>query len=213
VAPQIDTNDAAHLTACSLRQPIMRAWCTANRGLLACGILLDMQTPLVVRPLTTDERATLETGLRSTSAFTVRRCQILLASAEGQSTSTIAHHLRCPDQTVRNVLHAFHQRGLAVLQPPSSRPHTTSVIFDAGACESLQALLHQSPRTFGKPTSLWTLPLAAEVSFAQGLTPRLVSDETIRTALRRLGVSWKRAKHWITSPDSAYARKKNDATG
>jgi transposase len=109
---------------------------------------------------------------------------------------------------VRNVLHAFHQRGLAVLQPQSSRPHTTSVIFDAGACESLQALLHQSPRTFGKPTSLWTLQLAAEVSFAQGLTPRLVSDETIRTALRRLGVSWKRAKHWITSPDPAYARKK-----
>ena len=29
--------------------------------------------------------------------------------------------------------------------------------------------------------------LAAEVSFAQGLTPRLVSDETIRLALRRLG--------------------------
>jgi transposase len=167
----------------------------------------------VVRPLTADERATLETGLRSTSACTVRRCQIRLASAEGQSTSTIAHHRRGTDQTVRNVLHAFHQRGLAVWQPQSSRPHTTSVLFDAGACASLQALLPQSPRTFGKPTRLWTLQLAAEVSFAQGLTPRLVSDETSRTALRRLGVSWKRAKPWITSPDPAYARKQNDATG
>jgi hypothetical protein len=37
----------------------------------------------------------------------------------------------------------------------------------------------------GQPTSRWTLALAAEVSFAQGLTPRLVSDETIRLALRR----------------------------
>jgi hypothetical protein len=55
--------------------------------------------------------------------------------------------------------------------------------------------------------------LAAEVSFAQGLTPCLVSDEAIRVALRRLGVSWKRAKHWITSPDPAYARKKNGAIG
>ena len=82
-----------------------------------------------------------------------------------------------------------------------------------GGCESLRALLHQSPRTFGKPTSRWTLALAAEVSFAQGLTPRLVSDETIRVALRRLRVSWKRAKHWITSPDPAYLRKKNGATG
>ena len=167
-----------------------------------------MQTPLYVRPLLADERATLEAGLRSSSAFTVRRCQILLASAEGQVTTTMAHDLRCTEQTVRNALHAFHQRGLAALQPQSSRPHTSAAIFDAGTCEALRALLHQSPRTFGKPTSRWTLQLAAEISFAQGLTPRLVSDDAIRVALRRLGVSWKRAKHWITSPDPAYARKK-----
>jgi hypothetical protein len=68
------------------------------------------------------------------------------------------------------------------------------------------------PRTFGQPTSRWTLALAAEVSFAQRLTPRLVSDETVRLALRRLRVSWKRAKHWITSPAPAYARKKNGTT-
>jgi transposase len=172
-----------------------------------------MQTSLFVRPLTADERATLETGLRSASAFTVRRCQSLIASAEGQSTPTIARELRCTDQTVRNTIHAFHQRGLAVLRPLSSRPHSTSTIFDAGVCESLRALLHQSPRTFGTPTSRWTLALAAEVSFAQGLPPRLVSDEAIRVALRRLRVSWKRAKHWITSPDPAYRRKKNGATG
>jgi hypothetical protein len=109
-------------------------------------------------------------------------------------------------------MHAFHQRGLTVLQPQSSRPHTTAAIFDAGTCEALRALLHHSPRTFGKPTSRWTLALAAEVSFAQGLTPRLVSDEAIRGALRRLGVAWKRATHGITSPDPAYARKKNGAT-
>jgi transposase len=171
-----------------------------------------MQTPLYVRPLLADERATVETGLRSASAFTVRRCQILLASAEGQTTTTIAQALHCTEQTVRNALHAFHQRGLAALQPQSSRPHTLATIFDADTCEALRALLHQSPRTFGKPTSRWTLQLAAEVSFAQGLTPRLVSDEAIRVALRRLGVAWKRAKHWITSPDPAYRRKKKDAT-
>src|SRR5207244_8937420 len=64
------------------------------------------------------------------------------------------------------------------------------------------------PRMLCNPTSRMTLALAAEVNFDQDLTPRLFSDETIRTALRRLGVSWKRAKHWITSPDPAYARKK-----
>jgi transposase len=172
-----------------------------------------MQTPLYVRPLLADERATLEAGLRSASAFTVRRCQSLLASAGGQTTPTIAHNLRCTEQTVRNALHAFHRRGLAALQPQSSRPHTAVTLFATDTCEALRALLHQSPRMFGKPTSRWTLQLAAEVSFAQGLTPRLVSDEAIRVALGRLGVAWKRANHWITSPDPASRRKKKDATG
>jgi hypothetical protein len=172
-----------------------------------------MQTPFFVHPLTADERAAWETGLRSASAFTVRRCQSLLASAEGQPPTAMAGSLRCTDQTVRNVIHAVHQRGLTVLQPLSSRPHTTSTIFDAGACEALRALLPQSPRTFGQPTSRWTLARAAKVNCAQGLTPRLVSAATMRVARGRLRVSWKRAKHWLTSPDPAYARKKNGASG
>ena len=101
---------------------------------------------------------------------------------------------------------------MSALQPKSSRPHRTQAVFDTGRRERLRTLLHQSPRTFGKPTSVWTLALAAEVSCAQGLTPRQVSGEAIRLALKQLGVCWKRAKHWITSPDPAYLRKKNGAT-
>jgi transposase len=171
-----------------------------------------MQTSLFIRPLMADERDTLAAGLRSAEAFTVRRCQILLASAEGQHTTTIARALRCHDQTVRNAIHAFHQRGVRALQPKSSRPHRTQAVFDTERRERLRALLHQSPRMFGKSTSVWTLALAAEVSYAQGLTPRQVSGEAIRLALKQLGVRWKRAKHWITSPDPAYLRKKNGAT-
>jgi hypothetical protein len=39
-----------------------------------------------------------------------------------------------------------------------------------------------------------------------------VSDETIRFALKRLGIPWKRAKRWITSPDPYYAQKNTSAT-
>jgi hypothetical protein len=49
--------------------------------------------------------------------------------------------------------------------------------------------------------------LAAEVSFARELTPRQVSGEASRLALQQLGVRWKRAKHWITSSDSANLQK------
>ena len=50
------------------------------------------------------------------------------------------------------------------------------------------------------------------MSFAEGITAERVSDETIRQAILRLGVRWKRAKQWITSPDPEYARKKVRAT-
>ena len=72
-----------------------------------------MKTPLYIRPITDEERAALEAGLRSHDAFTVRRCQMLLASRERQKPSSIAKSLRCAPQTVRNVLHAFDARGLA----------------------------------------------------------------------------------------------------
>jgi len=167
-----------------------------------------MQAPLFLRELTDKEREALEAGRRSSQGFTVRRSQMLLASAQGQTTTTIAHQIGCNDQTVRNAIHDFHQRGLAALEPKSSRPHTTHEAFDAQGRERLHALLHQTPRTFGKETSIWTLNLAAEVSLTVGIVSRPISGETVRNALAQLGVRWKRAKHWITSPDPEYVRKK-----
>jgi transposase len=167
-----------------------------------------MKPPLFVRPLTPDENQALRTGLRSPSAFTLRRCQILLASAEALKPSQIRDRLGCSTQTVRNALRAFAAEGIACLREKSHRPVSARPEIDDHRCERLQALLHRSPRDFGKPTSLWTLQLAAEVAFAVGITERQLSDETIRQALKRLGVGWKRAKTWITSPDPAYARKK-----
>jgi transposase len=167
-----------------------------------------MRAPIFVRALTEEERQHLTARLRSSDAFVVRRCQIILASAEGQKAPVIAQALRCDRQTVRTAIHAFNQTGLAALRPGSSRPQTIQAAFAPHEAERLRALLHQSPRAFGKPTSLWTLELAAEISFDQGLTKEQVTGETIRATLARLGVKWTRAKEWITSPDPAYARKK-----
>ncbi len=171
-----------------------------------------MQAPLFVRPLTDHERDTLTAGLRSPAAFTLRRCQILLASARHEHVPAIARALGCNTQTVRNAIHAFNRSGLAALSEGSSRPHQIAAAFDAIAAERLRALLHQSPRAFSKPTSIWTLDLAAEVCAAEGITAERVTGETIRVTLKRLGVRWQRAKQWITSPDPAYRRKKGDAT-
>ncbi len=172
-----------------------------------------MKPPLVLRTFTEDERATLEGGLRSADAFVLRRCQILLASARRERPLVIAQALGCDDQTVRNAIHAFNERGLAALTKRSSRPQTIHAAFPPARAEHLRDLLHRSPRDFGHATSLWTLDLAATVSCAEGLTPTRVSGETIRATLARLGVRWRRAKQWITSPDPQYAAKKAGATG
>ena len=172
-----------------------------------------MRPPIFVRPLTDLERERLEAGLHAQDVYEVRRCQILLASARGEWVPRIAEMLGCNDQTVRNVLREFEGAGLdACLTRGSSRPHTIHAKVDEVGREQIRALLHQSPRTFGKPTSVWTMELAAEVSFAEGITAELVTGETIRQAILHLGVRWTRAKDWITSPDPEYARKKVRAT-
>ena len=172
-----------------------------------------MKPPLFVRSLTSDERQQLETGRRSRNAFTARRCQILLASSRGERVSKIARTLGCATQTCRNVIGDFARNGVLSVSEKSRRPKTVQPLLDAANCERLKAFLHTSPRQFGKPTSLWTLQLVADVSFEQGLVSRPVSREVIRRAISRLGVKWKRAKHWISSPDPQYALKKSNWNG
>ncbi len=172
-----------------------------------------MKPPIFVRSFSEEERDALEAGLRSKDAFVLRRSQILLASSRGESPPKIAAGLGCGSQTVRNAIHAFNERGLSALEPGSSRPRRTQAAFDEKSAERLRELLHRSPREFGRDTSLWTLEMAAEVAFEEGLTHRRVSGETIRaTLVRLLGVRWQRAKRWITSPDPLYERKKEGAT-
>jgi transposase len=171
-----------------------------------------MRQPIYVRDLSQDERALLEEGLRSSDAFTVRRCQIVLSSAEGQRSSQIAKQLHCNDQTIRNAIRDFHAKGLAALRPGSSRPHRINYKIDKKQVEQLKEMLHQSPRDYGKPTSIWTLSLAADVAYEQQILKQAVSRETVRQALKRMGVNWKRAKKWITSPDPAYELKKSNET-
>jgi DDE superfamily endonuclease len=110
---------------------------------------------------------------------------------------------------VRNVIRAFNVHGVSVLQPRSRRNRVIYSSFDTAGAEALRALLHQSPRLFDKPTEVWTLELAAVVAHAQGLTAWRVSGETVRATRARMGVRWRRAKAWITSPDPEYARKKS----
>jgi transposase len=171
------------------------------------GMLWHMK-PLFVRPLNLEERAALEVGLRSQDAFTLRRCQILLASADRQKPSRIAKALRCSTQTVRNTIRDFEERGVECLHKGKPVPVTVQPVLDAEKREQVRTILHQSPRNFGKTQSNWTLRLLAEVCHEQGLSDTRLSPPTILDAIVRLDVSWRRAKRWMVSPDPQYVLKK-----
>jgi transposase len=153
-----------------------------------------MHPPILVRGLSRAERAQLEAGLRAPGAFTVRRAQIVLLSAAGRRPSEIAPGLCCAVPTVRNGIRAFNAGGLAALSAGSSRPRSAAPVLDGAKRERLRALPHQSPRAFGQPRGTRTLAPLAQVAHAQGLSATVPSAETIRQALLRLGVGWRRAK-------------------
>jgi Homeodomain-like domain len=122
-----------------------------------------MKPPLFVRPLTDEERHHLEAGLRSKNACTLRRGQILLASAQQHTPAQIATHVAWSVHTVRNALHACAQAGLVCLTEQSCVPRPVQPVLDAAKRARVHALLPQSPRTCGTQRSTWTLAVLAEV--------------------------------------------------
>jgi transposase len=172
-----------------------------------------MKPRIFVRDLSEQERQSLSAGLRSWDAFVLRRSQSLLASARGETAPRIAKALSCDEQTVRHAIDAFTQEGLAALQAGSSRPHHLRTVLRADVTvEMLKALLHHPLRDLGFETSLWTLDLLVQQCVRLGWMARPVSIEAMRQTLSRLGINWKRAKHWITHPDPLYQEKKPLAT-
>lgn len=168
-----------------------------------------MESTLFVRELNCDEEYRLKFCVRGRDLFALRRAQIILASSRGVGCRAISEQVGVSLSLVRYVIHLFNEQGVACLRQGSRRPKSAAPLLDEAACEGLRHLLHQSPRTFGHSRSLWSLELLAQVACEQGLTAQRVSKDTIARSLQRLGVSWKRAKAWITSPDPHYARKKS----
>jgi hypothetical protein len=102
-----------------------------------------MQIPLFMRSLTVDEQTTLEAGLRSLEASTVRSCQQLLANDWGQHT-IMARTLRCHDQTVRPAIHGFHRLGVAGPSGPPPWPDEGSQTVTHAALSTAYVICGES---------------------------------------------------------------------
>lgn len=166
------------------------------------------------RLLSEEEIQELDLGLKSSNKTVVWRSQaILMSSKEGLNPRQISQRLGYGGEMIRRVIHAFNEIGIKAIYPESQAPKTDQRAFNDAAREKLKDVVHQSPRDFGIENSVWTLRELAQVSYEQGLTTWLVHPDTISETLHQLGVTWKKAKRHIQSPDETYHVKKNDAIG
>jgi hypothetical protein len=172
-----------------------------------------METPIFVRPLSEEERESLQKGLRSKDTFTMRRSQMLLASSRGERAPNIALNLGCASQTVRDAIHDFNGRGLLALQAKSSRPKRTRDAFDRKNAEEL--------REMAPPLSERVRILDEPVDSCDGLRGGLRRGTHRRARLGGDGAGDAFAPAWGSLdagqavdnlPDPLYERKKGGAT-
>ncbi|WP_309049757.1 helix-turn-helix domain-containing protein, partial [Streptomyces sp.] len=160
-----------------------------------------MAEPVRVRRLTDQEGQELQQIVRrgSTSSVRYRRAMMLLASAGGNRVPVIAQLVQADEDTVRDVIHAFNEKGLACLDPrwAGGRPRQLSDDDE----NFLIATATTRPVKLGQPFTRWSLrKLVAYLRKVHGRVIR-IGREALRCLLARRGVTFQRTKTWKESPD------------
>ncbi len=163
-----------------------------------------MRQPTVfVRPLAPTEGQRLKRLSKRAKHYSTRqRAAILLASASGLSAAQVANALLTDESHVREVIHAFNERGFDSLTPNwrGGRPRRLTederarIVAVAGARPDLQ----------GVPLTRWSLRRLARHLAAEGIS---VSPAQLGRLLAQAGLSFQRTRSWKASPDPEYERK------
>ncbi|WP_344079081.1 helix-turn-helix domain-containing protein [Luedemannella helvata] len=85
----------------------------------------------------------------------LRRAIVVLMSAQGQPAVDIAHLLKVCDDYVRDVIHAFNERGFGALDPKGSGRPPKKV--DEPTRTKIRAIAWCDPRFLCQPFSVWSL--------------------------------------------------------
>jgi transposase len=160
-----------------------------------------MAEPVRARRLSDDEGRRLTQLVRRGrgNPIRIRRATIILASASGTPVPAIARLVAADDDTVRDVIHAFNERGLAALDPrwAGGRPRLISnddVAFIVATAKS-------RPETLGRPFTHGSVrKLAAYLRRNDHRVVR-IGRERLRQLLREHRVSFQRTRTWKESRD------------
>jgi transposase len=160
-----------------------------------------MAEPVRARRLTDQEGQRLQQIVRrgKHGSIRVRRAMIIMASASGTPVPAIARLVAADEDTVRDVIHAFNQNGLAALDPrwAGGRPR---LISDEDI-EFIVAAATTRPEKLGQPFTHWSLrKLAAYLARNQA---RIVTigRERLWQILHARQISFQRTRTWMESAD------------
>lgn len=159
-----------------------------------------------VRPVSMEEGRRLQRISRTAKdPVKLRRAIVVLMSAQRQSVPDITSLMQVSADYVRNVIHAFNERGFDTLDPKWSggRPRRIS----SQAREHICLIARTSPADWKITAfSTWSLAKLAEHLVQQAVVPA-VSRETLRRILREGKVSWQTTTTWKSSNDPDFIAK------
>jgi transposase len=162
----------------------------------------QMADPVRARRLSDHEGRTLTQIVRRGrgNSIRVRRATIIMASSSGTPVAAIARLVAADEDTVRDVIHAFNQRGLAALDPQWAGGRPRLISDDDIAFIVTTATTR--PGALGVPFTHWSVRKLAAYLRAYGHDRRVVvGRERLRLILREHHVSFQRTRTWKESTD------------
>jgi transposase len=133
----------------------------------------------------------------------LRRAIVVLMSGQGQSVGDIVGLLRVDEGYVRDVIHAFNERGFDALDPKWSGGRPAAI--DDATRQKVIAMAKADPHVLGLPFSCWSLVKLAAHLARERIT--MAGREAIRRILREEKVSFQTTTTWKPSTDPDFVAK------
>jgi transposase len=150
--------------------------------------------------LNRNERKLLEYLVRNTNdANILRRVQALLWLDDGEDVEGIADQLYVSRLTVYKWVRHFKERNnLNVCERVSDGRHSGHPCTIKGIIDPMiDKIIDECPRDLGYNSTVWTAPLL--VQYLEEFHNIVVSTQSVRLAIERLHIRWKRPRHQLAS--------------
>lgn len=139
------------------------------------------------------------------NAIYVRRCQVILASAQGMKVPEIAETYYLSEDHVRILIRQFNKEGLESLKP--KKPGGKEPTFTEEQEAEIIELALMPPKLLGLPFTQWSLHKLKDEAIKRKIVPT-ISHEKVRELLKKTRISNQRTKTWKDSNDPDLELKK-----